>query len=61
MTKEPLITDELITYLESRFPDRLPPSRKDEYELGKLVGAVDVVRHLKSVRDKQRENILEIK
>lgn len=61
MTKEPLITDELITYLEHKFQDKLPVERKDEYELGKLVGAVSVVRHLKSVRDRQRENILEVR
>lgn len=60
MTKDtPHISDELIAYLEAKFPDRLPAYRKDEYELGRLVGAVDVVRHLKMARDLQRENILE--
>lgn len=54
----PQITDELIAYLETIYPDKLPSDYRGEFAIGKLLGEVSVVRHLKMLRDEQRENML---
>lgn len=56
--KYPQISDELITYLEQVFRDQLPRDYLGEFDMGTLFGKVEVVRHLKMIRDTQRENML---
>lgn len=58
MTRKPIITDELIAYLDEVFPDRLPEKPLGEFGFGELFGAAKVIRHLKRIRDEQRENML---
>lgn len=56
--RKPHISDELIDYLEKILPDKLPRNFPGEFMMGKLFGEVSVVRHLKALRDEQRENML---
>jgi molybdopterin-guanine dinucleotide biosynthesis protein A len=58
--KAPLITDELIKYLESRFKDQVPDVKDSDRKVWFDAGAVSVVRHLKHIKAKQEENILNI-
>lgn len=58
MESKPHIDDALIDYLDKIYPDHLPSNYRGEFELGKLLGEVSVVRHLKMIRDEQRENML---
>lgn len=57
-SKCPPISDELIKYLESIYPDHMPSMFRGEWAMGTLYGEVSVVRHLKRVRDEQREDML---
>lgn len=54
----PIVTDELINYLDRIYSDKLPSEYRGEFAMGKLLGEVSVVRHLKMIRDEQRENML---
>lgn len=56
--RKPQITDELIAYLDAIYPDKLPAKYGGEFSIGKLLGEVSVVRHLKNLHAEQRENIL---
>lgn len=51
----PPITPALIRYLETNYPDVMPNDFPGEFEYGKRVGAVQVVRHLKRVMQEQEE------
>lgn len=53
----PVINDELIRALDSRFPDVVPES-KDIVDISHLQGQISVVRLLKRVHEAQNENIL---
>ena len=53
----PVINDELIRALDSRFPDVVPES-KDIVDISHLKGQISVVRLLKRVHEAQNENIL---
>lgn len=55
----PPISDKLIAYLEATYPEYLPNKYEGEFQMGKLFGAAYVVRHLKSIRDEQREDMLD--
>lgn len=52
----PVIVKALIDYLEDLYPDVMPNDLPSEFEHGKRVGAVMVVRHLKMVMKTQEEN-----
>ena len=43
----PIISDKLIECLERDFPDKLPRTYKDNYELGILTGQQQVIDKLK--------------
>lgn len=58
--KTPLITNELIDYLDRAYPDKMPDAYHNEHELGMRMGEIRVVRHLKHLRDKQQRNVLRI-
>lgn len=47
----PEISDKLIECLERDFPDKLPRQKISEYELGVLVGRMDVIDKLKIEKD----------
>ena len=53
----PVINNELIRALDSRFPDVVPES-KDIVDISHLQGQISVVRLLKRVHEAQNENIL---
>lgn len=58
MGKLPIIDKNLIEYLESIYPDHLPPVSIPERELWVAVGNAHVVRHLRALYEQQNENIL---
>jgi len=54
----PVITDELINYLDRLYRDVSPEPSMTDREIWMHRGAVGVVRNLKLLRDKQRETVL---
>lgn len=59
VASKPIITPELIEYLEEHFPDRVPDPMDPDRDIWMAVGGVRVVRHLKRMLKDQEENILE--
>lgn len=57
MSKLPVIERHLIEYLETIYPDVLPPMNISERDLWAQVGAVGVVRHLRALYEEQNETI----
>lgn len=58
MKKEPYIDDALIEYLDSIYIDRYPEPEVSERQLWINRGKIEVVRHLKRLREIQRNNLL---
>lgn len=58
MTKLPVISSELIEYLEGICPDAVPQLTDSEREVWSKAGKVHLVRHLKAIHLEQNENIL---
>ena len=56
--KKPFIDDFLMEYLEKLFQDQSPEPDQDERKIWMNRGAVGVVRHLRSLHQQQRENML---
>jgi hypothetical protein len=56
--KKPFIDDFLMEYLEKLFQDKSPDPDQDERKIWMNRGAVGVVRHLRSLHQQQRENML---
>jgi len=54
----PPITDELMKYLMTIFPDVAPDEHETERKLMFRGGQVSVVRHLAAQKQKQEQNIL---
>jgi hypothetical protein len=46
ITNYPVITDELINCLQRDFPNKLPTTNIDNFELGRLVGQQDILEKL---------------
>lgn len=46
ITNYPVITDELINCLQRDFPNKLPTTSIDNFELGRLVGQQDILEKL---------------
>lgn len=61
MDKAPPISQELITFLDARYPDKSPNPDDTERQIWRKVGNVEVVRFLKRLFEEQNENILETK
>jgi hypothetical protein len=57
--KCPPIDAELITYLETIYPDQVPNLDDTDRKVWFKVGGASVVRHLKDQHKKQQNNILE--
>ena len=54
----PPITQELIDYLDDKFPDKCPRITFTDRQIWVAAGSSDVVKHLRRVKDEQEENIL---
>ena len=61
MDKSPPISQELITFLDARYPDQVPNPEETDRQIWRRVGNVEVVRFLKRLFEEQNENILENK
>lgn len=59
MDDAPVISDELIEYLENTFPDQAPALGTPVDRIWHNSGAIHVVRHLKTVRNLQQQSILD--
>jgi len=57
LSKLPIIERHLIKYLETIYPDVSPSLSIPDRELWAQVGAVGVVRHLRSLYEEQNETI----
>lgn len=57
-TKVPHITEELIRYLESIYPDKAPDIKWSDREVWLHRGEVGVVRHLSTILANQKEQML---
>lgn len=55
---EPHVPPAVVEWLEGLFPDKLPSRRCPEAELGELVGEQNVVRKMRSVMERQQNNVL---
>ena len=55
----PVITKELIEYLEGICPDAAPSLKSGDREIWWNAGKVDLVRHLRSIHDEQHNTILQ--
>lgn len=51
--KEPLVTKELLAYMESLWPDRMPSPAVDPASWMFMAGQVSVTRKMKQVYDNQ--------
>lgn len=58
-SKKPLITRDLIEYLEALYPDKCPDVMTPERDIWMDAGSARVVRHLKACLKEQEENLLE--
>lgn len=55
----PPVSRELVEYLEKLYPDRAPKYGADSETIWMDVGSVRVVRKLRSLFEKQTNNVLE--
>lgn len=53
MRPAPLVSQELLDYLDSRFPDKCPDVSTSMDEVRALAGAQRVIRHLRQVHNDQ--------
>ncbi|MEY3811009.1 MAG: uncultured phage MedDCM-OCT-S46-C10 [Pseudomonadota bacterium] len=53
-----LITQELLDYLEQKFPDKSPELNDNERTIWFKSGQSSVVKYLKQLKDEQSNNIL---
>ncbi len=53
MEIRPLISNDLITYLRTRYPDRCPDLHLSDREYGAYYGARALVRHLEALFEDQ--------
>lgn len=60
MDKQPIITKDLIEYLDRIYPDVSPELTMSDREVWFRRGSVDVVRHFKGLHEAQKETILDI-
>ncbi len=58
VSKEPWVTEDLIAYLTSIYPDKSPELKWTDKEVWFHRGEVQVVRHLTNILNKQKENML---
>lgn len=56
--KKPLVTKELIEYLERNFPNRCPSPTDTDREVWMAVGAVRVVKNLQNLYETQNQTVI---
>ena len=56
----PIITQELIDYLQRKFPDQCPNISDSDRKIWTDTGASLVIKHLQRVKEDQEENILNV-
>lgn len=56
----PIITQELIDYLDHKFPDQCPNISDSERKIWTDTGASLVIKHLQRVKEDQEDNILKL-
>lgn len=56
--QRPLVTRQLLDYLQRLFPDKAPELTDTDREIWFHRGSADVVRHLEQLLFQQEENIL---
>jgi hypothetical protein len=49
----PMIDDDFIAYCARKFPNRLPDQYVDDFQLGKLLGVQEVIRHFVGLKLQQ--------
>lgn len=49
------VSEDLLKYLEDVFPDRLPSKKISDRELWILIGRVEVVRFLRTLKQREEE------
>lgn len=59
-TTPPPIDPRVVEWLNEVFPDRVPREPLNQYELGLRAGEQRVIDKMKSERDRQQDNILEV-
>lgn len=59
MTNPPYIPPEVVQWLRSLFPDRIPAVPLDKAQYDVLVGQQQVIRRLQRQVDEQQSNLLE--
>ena len=52
----PYISDKTVKYFKEAFPDKLPTKQVSEFELGKLIGKQEIIRHLEFINKQQYES-----
>jgi len=57
MTKLPVVTNELLEYLETLFPDESPSLKDEDRKIWFKAGQVDVVQTLKNIREENAANV----
>lgn len=58
MNKQPIITPDLVDYLDGLYKDQVPDLSDTDREVWFKAGAVSVVRHLKHLKKLQEDNML---
>lgn len=51
----PVVDETLVEYLQQVFPNRLPPLDTTDKKLGALIGQQEVIDHLRSLSEQQKE------
>jgi hypothetical protein len=51
----PMVDESLVEYLQQVFPNRLPPLDTTDRKLGALIGQQEVIEHLRSLSEQQKE------
>lgn len=60
MDKTPVITKEVVEYLEYLYPDKMPDITESDKMIAFKAGNVDVVRTCKRIYEDQQDNIMSL-
>lgn len=56
--KKPKVTKDILEYLETLYPDRVPPFGTHYEDVCRTMGSVEVVRHLRHIFNEQTKTVL---
>lgn len=57
MAKLPVVTEELLEYLELLFPNEVPSLRDEDRKIWFKVGQVSVIQTLRNIREENAGNV----